>query len=200
MRAARLVKRLIDIVAALVLLILSGPVMIWAICAIRRDSPGPAVFRQTRIGLGGRRFQIYKLRTMRDGAQAEWKAPLAEDFDSYVFQVPDDPRITRIGAYLRRTSIDELPQLLNVLKGDMSLIGPRPEIPEMVALYKASMHRRHQVKPGITGLAQVSGRGSLTTGEIMVYDLRYSDKWSLRLDCWILKETVRQVFAGQEAR
>lgn len=200
MRPARLAKRLFDIAAALLLLLFSLPVILWALWAIRRDSAGGAVFRQTRIGLDGRPFQIYKLRTMRVGAEFEWKAPKPDEFDAFVFQVPNDPRITRIGEYLRRTSIDELPQLLNVLRGEMSLIGPRPEIPEMVALYQPHMHRRHRVKPGITGLAQVSGRGALTTGEIMVYDLQYADHWNLKLDCWIFKETIRQIRSGYQAR
>lgn len=200
MRRGLVVKRLFDIVASLLLIIVSTPLMIWAAAQIRRDSPGGVLFRQTRIGQGGRPFLILKLRTMRVRADSEWKPPNPEDFDAFVFQDPDDPRITRIGGYLRRTSMDELPQLLNVLKGDMSLVGPRPEIPEMVALYRPGMHRRHNLKPGITGLAQISGRGSLTTGEIMAHDLVYCDTWSLSLDCWILKETVRQVLRRQNVR
>lgn len=194
------VKRVVDMVGAAIFLVLTAPLMLWAIWAIRRDSPGPAIFRQVRIGRGGASFLVYKLRTMRVGAESEWTPPEPEDFADYVFQDPQDKRITRIGAYLRRTSIDELPQLLNVLKGEMSLVGPRPEIPEMVALYRPEMHRRHRMRPGITGLAQVSGRGTLTTGEIMEYDLHYCDSWTLNLDWWILRQTARQIFSGQAAR
>lgn len=191
------VKRLLDVVGALVLLVLAFPLMLWAIRAIRRDSPGPAIFRQVRIGQYGRPFVLYKLRTMRLGAEREWTAPIRENFNSYVFQDPQDDRVTQMGRFLRRTSIDELPELINVLKGEMSLVGPRPEIPEMVALYKPFMERRHRLKPGLTGLAQVSGRGSLTTGEIMEYDLQYCDRWSLGLDFWILVQTIHQLYASQ---
>lgn len=200
MAVARLLKRLIDVVGAALLLVLSSPLIIWAIWAVRRDSPGPAIFVQTRIGRGGKPFVLYKIRTMRVGADAEWHPPHAEEFADYVFQKPDDGRVTRIGAFLRRTSIDELPQFVNVLRGEMSLVGPRPEVPEMVALYAPPMHRRHRLKPGITGLAQVSGRSVRTTGEIMNYDLQYCDHWSLRLDFWIIGQTLRQLFRTQDAR
>lgn len=190
------VKRLLDVVGALVLLVFAFPLMLWAMRAIRQDSPGGAIFRQVRIGQYGRPFVLYKLRTMRLGAERAWTPPSREDFDAYVFQDSDDDRVTPIGRFLRRASLDELPELINVLKGEMSLVGPRPDVPEMVALYRPFMERRHRLKPGLTGLAQVSGRGSLTTGEIMAYDLQYCDRWSLWLDFWILVQTVRQLYAS----
>ena len=196
MTVSRLIKRLIDVIGALLLLVLTSPIVALAAIAVRCDSPGPAIFRQTRVGLHGKRFMMYKLRTMRMGAESEWVAPPADQFSAYIFQDPGDARVTPVGRFLRRTSIDELPQLVNVLKGEMSLVGPRPEIPEMVALYQPEMHRRHDVLPGITGLAQVSGRGSLTCGEMMAYDLTYRDNWSLKLDGWILLETLRQFIRG----
>lgn len=197
----RLVKRVIDLVGGGLLCVVTSPVLAAAAIAICLDSPGPVLFRQERVGLGGRPFTVYKLRTMRVGAESEWIAPKADEFADFVFQSPADDRVTGIGRFLRRTSIDELPQLINVLKGEMSLVGPRPEIPQMVALYAPEMHRRHDVLPGITGLAQVSGRGALTTGQIMAYDLEYRDHWTLRMDFQILCRTLKQIANGsQEAR
>lgn len=189
-----------DILGSVILLVLTSP--LWLIIAlwIGLDSPGPIVFRQTRIGRHGHPFTILKFRTMRAGADREWKAPSHDGFHDYIFQDAGDTRITVAGKYLRRTSLDELPQLLNVLRGEMSLVGPRPEIPEMVALYEPHMHRRHGMSPGMTGLAQVSGRGALTSGEAMQYDLEYCDRWSLGLDLVILAKTGCQVFRGKGAQ
>lgn len=200
MAIQRVVKRGMDVVGALALLVLSLP--LWAVLAwlIRRDSPGPAIFHQTRVGLDGRLFVLWKFRTMHLGAEHQWQPPTPETFLAYTFQAVDDPRVTRIGRWLRRTSLDELPQLVNVLVGDMSFVGPRPEIPEMVALYHPDMHRRHRLRPGLTGLAQVSGRGDLTTGEILTLDLQYCDTWSLRLDLQILCQTVDLLWSGAGAR
>ncbi len=197
MGLARVVKRFFDIVGAAALLILFSPLLALVIIVVRRDSPGPAIFRQTRIGLHGAPFQLFKIRTMRLGAESAWAAPDPHNFSRYVFQVPHDARITKLGGFLRATSIDELPQLVNVLKGEMSLVGPRPEIPGMVALYTPEMHRRHDMRPGMTGLAQISGRGALTTGEILSYDLQYCQSWTLKLDFWILWRTMCQIFRGQ---
>lgn len=194
------VKRGMDMAGALLLLVLSVPLWIAAAVAVRSDSPGPVIFRQIRVGQGGRPFVMWKFRTMRLGAESEWSPPRAEEFDQYVFQDAADGRITRVGRFLRRTSLDELPQLINVLHGDMSLVGPRPEVPEMVALYQPHMHRRHDVRPGITGLAQISGRGGLSSGETMAYDLHYRDTWTLALDIRILFVTVTHVVRGQGAR
>ncbi len=194
------VKRCMDVVGAAVLVVLTSPLWLGVAVAIRRDSPGPVLFRQTRIGRNGRPFVILKFRTMRVGAEREWRPPTSDEFHDYVFQDAGDLRITSVGNFLRRTSLDELPQLMNVLKGDMSLVGPRPEIPEMVALYSPEMHRRHRMRPGMTGLAQVSGRGELSTGETMAYDLHYCDHWSLAMDFSILWRTILQVLRAQGAR
>ncbi len=193
-------KRLLDVVGASAMLITTAPLWVVLSVWIRWDSPGPALFRQTRIGRHGRPFPMWKFRTMRVGAEHEWRPPSAAEFASYVFQDAFDPRITRVGRMLRRTSLDELPQLVNVLMGHMSLVGPRPEVPEMVALYEPHMHRRHGMRPGLTGLAQISGRGDLTTGEIMELDLQYCDAWSFRLDLKILARTLGQVLRRSGAR
>lgn len=200
MDVARRVKRGLDVVVAGLVLVVTSPLWLLIMVLIRRDSPGSVWFFQTRIGYQGRPFVIWKFRTMRDGADALWVPPTADEFEHYVFQDVMDVRITRIGNFLRRTSLDELPQLINVLRGEMSLIGPRPEIPEMVALYAPYMHRRHEFLPGMTGLAQVSGRGDLSTGEIMALDLQYCDEWSLRLDCAIFWMTAQQVLLRRGAR
>ena len=195
-----MIKRIMDIVLAILLSVLTLPLFLGIAMAIRRDSPGPVFFKQTRIGRNGQPFVIWKFRTMRLGADQEWHAPRAEEFDSYQFQDAGDPRITAIGQWLRKTSLDELPQLYNVLQGSMSLVGPRPEIPEMVALYATPMHRRHRMKPGITGLAQVSGRGDLTTRETLRWDLDYVDHWNLWLDMKILWWTLEIVIRKEGAK
>lgn len=138
---------------------------------------------------------------MRVGADKEWTPPASSrELDTFYFQDQGDTRITRVGRVLRQTSLDELPQLVNVLKGEMSLVGPRPEIPEMVALYSEEMHERHTMKPGMTGLAQVSGRGELSAREAVQYDLTYCRDWSLWLDIVILWKTIRIVLFGKGAR
>ncbi len=184
------IKRIFDVLGAVFLGILTMPLMGAIALAIRKDSPGPIFFKQTRIGQEGQPFIMWKFRTMRFGAEHEWVAPSADEIDTYRFQDEGDSRITTVGRWLRRTSLDELPQLYNVLAGHMSLVGPRPEIPEMVALYTSEMHRRHRMKPGLTGLAQVSGRGDLSTGESVRWDLDYVDHWNLWLDIKILWWTV----------
>ncbi len=195
----KLVKRLLDITGALGGLLglswLLAVVALW----IRIDSPGPALFVQTRIGKDGHPFRMWKFRTMRVGAETEWAAPGADDVLSYRFQDHHDWRITPAGRFLRRTSLDELPQLWNVLNGSMSLVGPRPEIPEMVALYPEYAHARHQVKPGITGLAQVMGRGDLSVEETLDWDLWYCQHWTLGLDLKILWRTAASVLRRQGA-
>ena len=196
----RIVKRVLDVAVAVVVGILALPVMAAIAVVIRRDSPGPVFFRQTRIGLGGRPFNIVKFRTMRVGADREWQPPENRDsLGTYYFQDAGDPRITRVGAWLRQTSLDELPNFWNVFRGDMSVVGPRPEIPEIVALYDARMRQRLRSKPGITGLAQVSGRGELSTLESILYDLEYCESWSVRLDLSILLQTVGKVLRGRGA-
>ncbi len=199
-RPALVVKEIFDVVIAVMLGILTLPLMGGIAWVVHKDSPGPVFFKQTRIGQAGKPFVMWKFRTMRLGAEREWVAPSAGDIDTYRFQDTGDPRITKIGRWLRRTSLDELPQLYNVMVGDMSLVGPRPEIPEMVALYTGDMHRRHLMKPGLTGLAQVSGRGDLSTGESIRWDLDYVDHWNLWLDIKILWWTVGIVVRHEGAQ
>lgn len=196
----RAAKRLLDVVGAAVGLVLLSPLLAAVALWIRLDSPGPVLFRQRRVGRDGRPFVLLKFRTMRAGADREWRPPASgADLRTFRFQEADDPRVTRAGRWLRRTSLDELPNLWNVLRGEMSLVGPRPEVPEIVALYDARMRQRLAVKPGITGLAQISGRGELSTGEAIEYDLEYCRTWSLCLDVRILLRTVGTVLSRRGA-
>jgi lipopolysaccharide/colanic/teichoic acid biosynthesis glycosyltransferase len=183
----RVIRRAIDIVASALALLVSSPVLALAMLAVRLESPGPAFYSQLRAGLGGRPFKVLKLRTMVDGAE-HIGAGLAID--------ADDPRVTRVGAILRRSSLDELPNLLNVLRGDMSLIGPRPTLPVQVAQYSERQRGRLAIKPGITGWAQVNGRASLPWAERIELDLYYIEHRSLALDLQILRRTVAMVLGG----
>ena len=177
-----MIKRLFDIVASAVGLLLLSPVLI-AIAVASRLSMGPGVlFRQQRPGRGGRVFTMYKFRTMRDA------------FDASGAQLPDSERITRVGGVLRRWSLDELPELFNVLKGDMSLVGPRPLLVEYLPLYSPEQARRHEVRPGITGWAQVNGRNAISWEQKFELDVWYVDNHSLGLDLKILFMTVAPVF------
>jgi len=197
---ARALKRGLDLVVAAVGLVLFSPVLLYCAVAIKRDSPGPVLYRQTRVGLNGRLFKIVKFRTMVADAEAEWVPPTRpEELAHFYFQDEADRRITRVGRWLRATSLDELPNLWNVLVGDMSLVGPRPEVPEIVALYDDTMRERLRVKPGLTGLAQVSGRGLLSTAEAIRYDLEYCRRWSLGEDLRILWSTLKTVGARKGA-
>lgn len=187
-------KRILDLVVAATGLILFSPLFAYCAWAIKRDASGPVLYRQERVGLHGRRFQIVKFRTMVVDAEGQWVPPQsAEDLSHFYFQDEGDPRITRVGRWLRRTSLDELPNLWNVLLGEMSLVGPRPEVPEIVALYDDTMKKRLDVKPGLTGLAQISGRGLLSTAEAIDYDLEYCRRWSLSEDLKILWSTLKAV-------
>jgi lipopolysaccharide/colanic/teichoic acid biosynthesis glycosyltransferase len=181
------IRRGIDIGVSLALLAVFAPVLALAMIAIRIESAGPAVYRQRRVGLAGRPFDMLKLRTMVHGAES-MGAGLAVN--------EGDWRITRVGALLRRSSLDELPNLLNVLRGEMSLIGPRPTIPVQVAQYDARQRGRLNIKPGITGWAQVNGRASLSWSERIELDLYYIEHRSLRLDLKIVVRTVSLVFGG----
>lgn len=163
---------------------------------------GNPFFAQTRIGLNGKPFRMLKLRTMRHAAPGEEPNRTVDDWDTFVFAPAGqpDPRITRCGAFARRTSLDELPNLWNVLKGEMSIVGPRPEIPEIVLQYPARYHRRHEVRPGIAGLAQLNGRSDLTYDEIATYDLEYVAQHAMLTDLQILWRTVGTVLRGSGAR
>ncbi|MDH6181695.1 exopolysaccharide biosynthesis polyprenyl glycosylphosphotransferase [Microbacteriaceae bacterium SG_E_30_P1] len=192
---AKVIKALFDFTAAIILTILLSPVLIAIAIAVKVTSRGPVFFTQERVGLGGSLFRIIKFRSMTVGADEELMSLLAEkDLDTQpLFKIRDDPRVTRLGKFLRSTSLDELPQLFNVIKGDMSLVGPRPQIAAEVALYTDDAARRLLVKPGITGLWQISGRSDLGWEEAVKLDLYYVENWSLTDDLVILFRTARAV-------
>ena len=188
------IKRGIDLVLAGVAFVLLSPVLAGVALAVRLDSPGPVLFRQERIGGHGERFTMFKFRSMVIDAEARLAALQAKNQGSgLLFKMKDDPRITRVGAFIRRYSLDELPQLLNVLNGSMSLIGPRPPLPREVAAYEGRVNRRLLIKPGITGLWQVSGRSNLSWEESVTLDLFYVENWSVTTDFTILLKTVKAV-------
>jgi exopolysaccharide biosynthesis polyprenyl glycosylphosphotransferase len=182
---------------ALLALVMVAPVLLLAAIAIRHGSPGPAIFRQVRVGRDGRTFRIYKLRTMVAAPVDD--APLVNDVDGVLFKMRQDPRVTPLGRWLRKYSLDELPQLLNVVRGQMRLVGPRPALPDEVAEYSDDERRRLAMPPGITGLWQVSGRSDLTWEETVRLDLHYVDNWSPTLDLFILCRTVRAVLGHRGA-
>lgn len=191
-------SRALDLFISLLGLSLIWPLMALLALLIRLESPGSPVFRHERVGLRGRRFRVFKLRTMRTGAAAGDLT--VSDFDRFLFTPAQDARRTRLGAVLRTTSLDEAPQLLNVVRGEMAIIGPRPEMPKIVAQYPASFHARHEVRPGLTGLAQVRGRSDLTLGETIANDLAYVRGRSARLDISILLATAAVVLRRTGAR
>jgi exopolysaccharide biosynthesis polyprenyl glycosylphosphotransferase len=193
-----LIKRLIDILASGGLLLLLTPFLALVAILIKLDSPGAILFRQERVGLNKRRFELLKFRTMVDGADLlQQTMEHLNEVPGPVFKIRNDPRLTRLGTYLRRFSIDELPQLLNVLKGDMSLVGPRPLPVRDVDRINVQWHkRRFSVKPGVTGLWQVNGRSDVNFDRWVQMDLEYIDHWSLGLDLKILAKTVPVVLAG----
>lgn len=195
-----IIKRAIDICGSLVLLTLVSPVMAVTAVLIKVDSPGPVIFRQKRIGRCGRPFVTYKFRTMREGAEEE-QEELNElnEADGPLFKIKNDPRHTRLGRWLRRMSIDELPQLFNVVRGEMSLVGPRPPMMCEVSHYQDWHKQRLEVSPGVTGLWQVSGRSELAFDEMCMLDIYYIENWSPWLDVWILLRTVPTVLFARGA-
>jgi exopolysaccharide biosynthesis polyprenyl glycosylphosphotransferase len=194
-------KRLFDVVVSVLGLVLLSPVVAVAALAVRLESRGPILFRQRRVGLHGREFTLYKFRSMRVGAEAEKpRLALLNEMDGPVFKIRDDPRVTRVGRLLRRTSLDELPQLWNVLRGEMSLVGPRPPLPEEVRRYERWQRRRLSVKPGVTCTWQVSGRSDVGFHRWMELDLAYIDGWSLWEDVRIVLRTIPAVIRGRGAR
>jgi exopolysaccharide biosynthesis polyprenyl glycosylphosphotransferase len=196
----RVVKSAFDkLAAASALVLFAVPIAVIAL-AIRLTDPGPVIFRQTRVGKDGHTFTLYKFRTMVVGADT-WKGLLTErnEADGVLFKIRRDPRVTTVGGWLRRWSLDELPQLLNVLRGDMSMVGPRPALPEEAACYGEHVRRRLAVKPGLTGLWQVSGRSDLPWDEAVRLDLRYVENWSFALDLQILWKTASAVTSGSGA-
>lgn len=196
----QLVKSVFDKTVAAVALLVLLPVFVAIGVMIKVDSPGPVLFRQTRVGRRGEEFTILKFRTMVVNAeQIRAKLMAHDEGNGVLFKIRNDPRVTRIGAWLRRYSLDELPQLINVLRGEMSLVGPRPPLPEEVAKYGDDVRRRLLVKPGMTGLWQVSGRSDLSWEESVRLDLRYVENWSLVLDLQILWKTISAVTSGRGA-
>jgi lipopolysaccharide/colanic/teichoic acid biosynthesis glycosyltransferase len=181
------IRRAIDILVSAAVLLFTSPILLLAMIAVRLESAGHPIYRQRRVGRDGRPFDVLKLRTMVDGAE-HIGAGLAVN--------ENDARITRVGAWLRRTSLDELPNLLNVLRGEMSLIGPRPTLPVQVEQYTERQRGRLQIKPGITGWAQVNGRASLPWAQRIELDLYYIEHRSLALDLSILRRTVAMVLGG----
>jgi lipopolysaccharide/colanic/teichoic acid biosynthesis glycosyltransferase len=181
-------SRALDVAVAGVLLLLASPLLALSVLAIRLESRGPALYRQRRVGKDGEPFELWKLRTMVPGAEA---------MGAGIYVLEGDPRITRVGRVLRRFSLDELPNLINVLRGEMALVGPRPTIQEQVDRYTDRQRRRLEVKPGITGWAQVNGRLTLPWPERIELDVWYVENRSLRLDLRILAKTVRMLATGR---
>jgi exopolysaccharide biosynthesis polyprenyl glycosylphosphotransferase len=190
-------KRLLDLAGSFVLLALTSPIILAAALAIKWTSPGTIIFRQERCTLYGRTFTMYKFRTMVDEAeQLRTELEARNEQAGPVFKIREDPRITPVGRFIRRYSIDELPQLINVLKGDMSLVGPRPPIPSEVAKYESWQRRRLSMRSGITCIWQTMGRNEVTFEDWMKLDLEYIDRWSLLLDAQILLRTPAVVLRG----
>ena len=194
-RPYRAAVRALDIVLGVVSLVLASPILLVLALAVRLDSPGPALFKQARVGRGGREFTLWKFRGMYVDAAQRWPEMYAykyspEEVPTLRFHPDVDPRITRVGAFIRRTSLDELPNLVNVVKGDMSLVGPRPEIPEMMPYYGDAAALLLSVKPGVTSLPKVTGRDQLTFSETLALDLDYVRSRSLSLDLRILGRTA----------
>jgi lipopolysaccharide/colanic/teichoic acid biosynthesis glycosyltransferase len=209
MRAIPWSKRIVDLMVAISAFGVAAPIMVVAAILVRLTSPGPALYRQTRIGQGEQPFTMFKLRTMYvgsdDSAYREFNTqeilgnadPGTSDG---IFKLEHDPRITRVGRFLRRLSIDELPQLWNVIRGEMSLVGPRPLLPWEVELFTSEQRRRHDCAPGITGLWQVSGRSRLSTPEMLALDIAYVERQSLLFDLWILLRTPWAVLSDKGVR
>jgi len=197
-----LIKRLIDIAGALVGLLITGVAGIFLAPALLLESPGPLIFCQNRVGLNGRIFKFYKFRSMYVDAEERKKELMAQnEVQGLMFKMEHDPRITKVGAFIRKTSIDELPQFWNVLKGDMSLVGTRPPTVDEYEQYTGYQKRRISFRPGITGLWQISGRSDIKDfDEVVKLDLEYIDNWSLLLDLKIICKTILVVFKGSGAK
>lgn len=194
------IKRIFDILFSLLLFILLCPIFVFIMIWIRLDSEGEVIFKQKRVGFKGKEFTIYKFRTMIKNADKIFDRKInREELSNFVFQKKDDPRITRSGKFLRKTSIDELPQLINIIRGDMSIIGPRPEIPDIANLYTKEESIRLLMKPGISGLAQVNGRGDLQLNETIGYDILYIKNFSLIFDLKIFLKTLKVIIMSKGA-
>ncbi len=199
-RTQRTIKRVMDIVGATVGAIVLSPLLLLIAIRIKLDSPGPVIFKQTRVGRDGKEFTLWKFRTMvADAEQRRAELEPLSEGPGLLFKLKQDPRVTRWGAKLRKYSLDELAQLWNVLKGEMSLVGPRPALPSEVQQYDDWVKNRLRAKPGMTGLWQVSGRTETSFSDYVRHDLFYIQNWSLALDLWILWRTVRAVLSGEGA-
>ncbi|QSO53663.1 sugar transferase [Alicyclobacillus curvatus] len=199
--AAAFIKRLTDVVVSAMALVMLSPLFLLVTIAIKLDDGGPVIFRQQRVGLHNKYFWMFKFRSMHQGAEALQEQLLQQnEMSGPVFKMTDDPRVTRVGKFMRRTSIDELPQFLNVLRGEMSLVGPRPPLPNEVSKYQAAHRRRLSVKPGLTCLWQVSGRNNIDFEQWMDLDLLYIDNWSYLRDWAIIAKTIPAVLKRTGAR
>ena len=193
-------KRVMDLVMVGLAIPCVLPLMILTAIAIRLDSPGPIFFKQARVGKRGKPFTCYKFRSMYIDAEARKSELLDQnEVDGPVFKMQNDPRMTRVGRIIRKLSIDELPQLINILKGDMSFVGPRPPVPNEVKEYTFEQRRRLDAVPGLTGLQQISGRSDLTFERWVELDLQYIDQQSIRMDIWIILKTIPAVISGKGA-
>ena len=193
-------KRLIDIVGSLVTLIVMAPVLAVAAVAVKLESPGPVFFRQVRVGRNGERFRLWKLRTMTADAEDQLAGLLdRNEAPAPLFKMQRDPRVTRVGRFLRRLAIDEIPQAWNVLRGDMSLVGPRPALPNEMEYWGANAYTRLRVRPGITGLWQIHCLETCTFQDYIRYDREYVENWSLSLDLRIVLRTIPTVLSPRRA-
>ena len=194
------VKRAVDVLIAGMALVLISPLWALIALAIKLDSPGPILFRQERLGLHGKPFTVFKFRSMHLDAEEQLeKLRARNEAAGPLFKIKDDPRRTRVGRFIRRTSLDELPQFINVLRGEMSMVGPRPGLASEVAQYQDWHKKRLAVVPGITGLWQVSGRSELTFDEMVMLDIYYAENWSLGMDLRIMLRTIPQLLFGDGA-
>ena len=193
-------KRAIDIVGSIIGLALLSPILLIVAIAIKLESKGPIIFSQKRIGLKGKEFKMYKLRSMVEDAEKLKKDLMkSNEMSGPMFKMKDDPRVTRVGKFIRKTSIDELPQLVNVLKGDMSLVGPRPSLPKEVKKFKPWMKKRLEVKPGLTCFWQVSGRNNIDFEDWMKLDIKYVEERSFLVDIKLIFKTFFVLFGDENA-
>jgi lipopolysaccharide/colanic/teichoic acid biosynthesis glycosyltransferase len=208
-RLQQFCKRTLDVIISAVGIILLAPVFIILWLAIRLDSPGPGIFRQQRVGRSEKLFICFKFRTLyhdaneevhREAVRRVWAGERLSDDPNSPFKLTNDSRVTRVGRWLRRTSLDELPQLINVLRGEMSIVGPRPAIPYELEHYQEWHHLRHDVKPGITGAWQVSGRGRVKPEDMLALDVEYVRQWSVWTDLKLIALTIPSVVRGSGAR
>ena len=195
-----ILKRIIDIIGSIISIVLVSPVLLVTAVLIKLESKGRIFFSQTRVGLHGKEFKIYKFRSMVDGAEALRKSiEHKNEMSGPMFKVRGDPRITKIGRFIRKTSIDELPQLINVLKGEMSLVGPRPSLPSEVEKFEAWMLKRLEVKPGLTCYWQVSGRNNICFEDWMKLDIDYVNNRNMQLDIKLIFKTIILLFGDKNA-